>query len=231
MLLQDWADVFTQSFQEIGSGIIGFIPNLFVSLVIFIIGWVFGAVLGRVISQLIKSIKIDNILREAGFEDVFNRAGFNLDAGRFIGGLVKWFIILIFLIASLEILGLNQVTLFLQTVVLGYLPDVIIAVLILLLAAVIAEITENIIVGSAKAAKFTSANFLGNVAKWSIWIFAFLAALSQLGVATAFVQTLFTGVVIAFSLAIGLSFGLGGQEAASRYIDKIGKELVNKKND
>ena len=194
-------------------------------------GWVFGAVLGRVISQLIKSVKIDNILREAGVEEVFNRAGFTLDSGRFVGGLVKWFVILIFLVASLEILGLNQVTQFLQNVVLGYLPDVIIAVFVLLLAAVIADIMQNIVVGSAKAAKLSSANFLGNVTKWSIWIFALLAALSQLGVATAFVQTLFTGVVIALSLAIGLSFGLGGQDAAARYIDKMSKEVTSKNHD
>lgn len=231
MFLQPWADVFTKSFQEIGAGVIEYIPNLFVAIIIFVLGWVFGAVLGRVISQLIKSIKIDNILRESGVEDVFTRAGFTLDSGRFVGGLVKWFVVLVFLVASLEILGLNQVTLFLQNVVLGYLPDVMIAVLVLLLAAVIADVMQNLVVGSAKAAKLSSAHFLGNVTKWSIWIFALLAALSQLGVATAFVQTLFTGVVIAFSLAIGLSFGLGGQDAASRYIDKLSKEVTSKNND
>lgn len=228
MLLQTWAQVFTQSFQAIGSGLIEFIPNLFVALVIFILGWVFGAVLGRVVAQIIKSIKVDNALREAGLEDAFSRAGFNLDSGRFLGGLVKWFVIIVFLVASLEVLGLSKVTIFLQEVVLLYLPNVIAAVLILLVAAVIAEVTQNIIVGSAKAAKLKSAHFLGNVAKWSIWIFALLAALNQLGVAAAFVQTLFTGAVIAFSLAIGLSFGLGGQDAASRYIDKVGKEILSK---
>lgn len=228
MLLQNWADVFKQSFQDIGSGIIEYIPNLFMALVIFIIGWVVGAILGRVISQLIKSIKIDNILREAGLEKVFSRAGFELDSGRFVGGLVKWFVILVFMVASLEVLGLTQVTVFLQEVVLLYLPNVIVAVLILLVAAVIAEVIESIVIGSAKAAKFSSAHFLGTVAKWSIWIFALLAALGQLGVATAFVQTLFTGVVIAFSLAIGLSFGLGGQDAASRYIDKMSKQISAK---
>ena len=65
MLLQTWAEVFTQSFQVISSGIIEYIPNLFIALVIFILGWVFGAVLGRVVSQIIKSIKVDNALREA----------------------------------------------------------------------------------------------------------------------------------------------------------------------
>ena len=227
MLVQTWAEVFKQSVQDIGAGLIQFIPDLFAALVIFVIGWIVGAVLGRIVSQIIKSIKVDNALRGAGLEEVFNRAGFNLDSGRFLGGLVKWFIIIIFLVASLEVLGLNQVTIFLQTVVLLYLPNVIVAVLILLVAAVIADVMQNIVVGSAKAANFSSAHFLGSVTRWSIWIFAVLAALNQLGVATAFVQTMFTGVVVALSLALGLAFGLGGQDAAARYIEKVKSEVLN----
>lgn len=228
MLLQTWAQVFTQSLQDVGSGFLAFIPNVFAALVIFIFGWVIGAVLGRVVSQIIKSIKVDNALRGIGVEDVLNRAGFALDSGRFLGGLIKWFVIIVFLVASLEVLELTQVTLFLQEVVLLYLPNVIAAVLILLIAAVIAEVVQNVVVGSAKAAELGSAHFLGSVAKWSIWIFALLAALSQLNVASALVQTLFTGIVVAFSLAIGLSFGLGGQDAAKSYIDKVKKEVLGK---
>ena len=226
MLVQTWAEVFKQSIQDISAGLIQFIPDLFAALVIFIIGWIVGAVLGRIVSQIIKSIKVDNALRGAGLEEVFNRAGFNLDSGRFLGGLVKWFVVIVFLVASLEVLGLSQVTIFLQLVLL-YIPNVIVAVLILLAAAVIADVMQNVVVGSAKAGNFGSAHFLGTVTRWSIWIFAILAALSQLGVASAFVQTIFTGVVVALSLALGLAFGLGGQDAAARYIEKVKSEVAS----
>ena len=66
---------------------------------------------------------------------------------------------------------------------------------------------------------------LGAIARWAIWIFAVLAALNQLQVATGFVQTLFTGVVVAVALALGLSFGLGGQAAAAKWLDKIREEV------
>ena len=101
--------------------------------------------------------------------------------------------------------------------------------MVAVLAAVIAEVAQNIVIGAAKAAHMNSARFLGSVAKWSIWIFAILAALNQLSVASAFVQTLFTGIVVALSLAIGLSFGLGGQDAAGRYIEKLRKEISDLK--
>jgi hypothetical protein len=228
MLIQTWSEVLTESFQDLWLGVIDFVPNLIIALVIFIIGWIIGAVLGRVVDQIIRSLKVDNALRGAGLDDAFGRAGFDLNSGRFLGGLVKWFIIIVFLVASLDVLGLTQVNTFLQEVVLLYLPQVIVAVLILLVAAVIAEVMQRLVIGGAKAAHMRSANFLGSVTKWAIWIFAILAALFQLGVAAAFVQTLFTGVVVALALAIGLSFGLGGQDAASRYIDRLRGDISEK---
>jgi len=198
-----------------------------VAFIIFVIGWVAGSVFGRVVAQVIKSLKVDNALRTAGFDEVLSRAGFELDAGRFLGGLVKWFVIIVFLVASLDVLGLNQVNVFLQEVVLLYLPRVIVAVLILLVAVVIAAAMQRVVVGASRAAGIRSANFLGSVTKWSIWIFAVLMALFQLGIAAPFVQTLFTGVVVALSIAFGLSFGLGGQSAAADFLSKMRSEIKN----
>ncbi len=229
MLLETWTEVLTRSLQDLWLGIVDFAPSLIVALVIFVIGWIVGSVLGRVIAQVVRSLKVDNALRSAGLEEVLSRGGFSLDSGAFLGALVKWFVIVVFLVASLDVLGLNQVNVFLQEVVLLYLPQVIVAVLILLVAAVIAEVMQSVVAGAAKAADMSSAHFLGSVTKWAIWVFAVLAALNQLGVATAFVQTLFTGVVVALSLAFGLSFGLGGQDAAARYLDRLRGEIGSKK--
>ncbi len=174
-----------------------------------------------------KSIKLDQGLKATGLNEAVERAGFTLDSGAFLGALVKWFFIIVFLMASMEVLGLTQVTLFLQTVVLSYLPQVIVAALMILVGAVVADVVKNVVAGAAKAAGISGAGFAGSVAKWAVWIFTVLAALAQLQVATAFVQTLFTGIVIAVSLAIGLSFGLGGQEAAARAIEKVRNEVAN----
>lgn len=152
----------------------------------------------------------------------------NLDSGAFIGGLVKWFVIVVFLVAAFDILGLTQVNLFLQQVVIAYLPRVIVAALILLVGGVVGDVTERIVVTAAKSAEVRSAHFAGTIAKWAVWVFAILVALSQLGIAAAFSQTLFTGIVIAISLALGLSFGLGGQEAAGRFIERLRGEMGGK---
>lgn len=230
MLIQTWSEVLRSSFQDIGMGLANFIPNLFVAIVIFVIGWIIGSIVGKIIGQIISALKVDNALKSAGVGDVVAKAGFNLNSGAFIGGLVKWFFIIVFLVAALDVLKLTQVNQFLQNVVLSYLPQVIVAIFILLVAVVIAEAMQKIVVGSAKAANIKSANFLGAITKWAIWIFAILTTMMQLGIAVSFIQTLFTGVIIAFSLAIGLSFGLGGQEAAARYIEKIRHEIADRKH-
>ena len=224
MLLDQWALVLTQSFEALSYGLVQFIPRLVVALIIFIIGWLVGVGIGRLIAQIVTSLRVDDALRAAGVEKVLNRAGWKLNSGEFLGFLSKWFIIIVFLLASLDVLQLTDVTVFLRTVVLTYLPHVIVAVLILLVAAVIADAAQRVVSGSAMAANIRSANLVGSIARWAIWVFAILAALDQLGV-TPFIQTLFTGLVVALSLAFGLAFGLGGQQAAADYIHKTRQEM------
>jgi hypothetical protein len=228
MLIQTWADVLTASFQNLWLGIVAFVPNIIVAVIIFVLGWLVGAALGRIIAQVLKSIKLDAALKNTGLNEAVERAGFTLDSGAFLGMLVQWFFIIVFLMASLEVLGLTQVNLFLQNVVLAYLPQVIVAALILLVGAVVAQVAKDLVGGAAKAAGVHGAGFAGSVAMWAVWVFSIIAALDQLQVAQAFIQTLYTGVIIAVSLAIGLAFGLGGQDAAARAIEKMRSQMGDK---
>jgi hypothetical protein len=230
MLLNTWGEVLTLSFQNLWVGVINFVPNLVVAVVILIIGWLLGALLGRAVWQVFRSLKVDEALRRAGFEAFVRRGGMDLDSGAFVGALVKWFVIVVFLVAAFDVLGLSQVNIFLQDVVLGYLPRVIVAALVLLVGGVVGDVTGRVVATAARTASVSSAHFAGAIAKWAIWIFAILVALSQLGIAAAFSQTLFTGLVIAISLALGLSFGLGGQEAAGRFIDRLRGEMSGRHN-
>ncbi len=220
-MIVTWGDVLSVSLKNIWLGIANFVPTLLAAIVIAIVGWIIGAIFFRLVENLIKFAKIDGALRAAGFERLIEKAGMKLDAGYFLGKLVEWFFVIVFLVAALDVLGLKQATAFLSDVVLGYLPQVMVAVLIILMAAIVAETMQKVVVGAAKAAGMKSVNFAGNITKWAIWIFAVLAAIMQLGIAVSFINTLFTGIVIAVSLALGLSFGLGGQDAAAKYIDKV----------
>lgn len=227
MIVSQSANVLQSSFTDLWYTVVQFLPAILAAVIIFAIGWIVGVVLFRVVDQVVKVLRVDDALKAAGLNEVAKEAGFTLNIGRFLGTLVQWFIVIVFLVAALDVLGLNRVTIFLQQVVLLYLPQVIVAVLILILAAVVAETVKNIIASSARAAGAHSGNLAGTVAKYAIWITAILAVMNQLGVATEFVQTLFTGLVVALSLAFGLAFGLGGKEAAARTIERVRGEIMH----
>ncbi len=218
--VENWGEVFTQSLQGIWFGVADFVPVLVIAIIIFAIGWVLASLIEKLVEGLFKTLKVDAALKSAGLEDVVKRSGYNLNSGRFVGSLVKWFVIVVFLIASFDILGLSQVNAFLNEVVLMYLPQVIIAVLVLMVSVVIADAVQKIVIASARAAHVKSAILLGHISKWSIWIFAIIAALFHLGIASALIQTLFMGIVVALAIAFGLAFGLGGKEVAGRLLEK-----------
>lgn len=221
MMIESWKEVLQASFQNLWFGVVMFIPNLIVAIIVVLIGWAIASVVGKAVKKFFHTIKFDEALSKAGVENVVKRAGLHLDSGAFLGALVKIFIIVAFLIAGFNILGLDQVTQFLQQIVLGYVPQLIVAVLIILVGAVVGDVLGKIIVASSRTAGINSSELLGKIAKWGVWVFAILVALSQMGIAGPFIQTLFTGFVVALSLGLGLSFGLGGQEAAADIIRKV----------
>jgi len=225
MIVTQSANVVQTSFTDLWFTVVQYLPAILAAVVVFLIGWIVGTILYRVVVEVVKVLRLDDALKAAGLNDAAKSAGFSLDIGRFLGTLVMWFIVIVFLVAALDILGLSRVTIFLQQVVLLYLPQVIVAVLILVLAAVVAEVVRAIVAGSAMAFGAHAGNMAGSVAKYAIWLFAVIAALTQLGIATEMLQTLFTGIIIALALAFGLSFGLGGKEAASRTIERVQSEI------
>ncbi len=226
-LVQTWGDVLTASFERVLSGTLVFVPKFLFALIVFLVGMFVAVTLGRVVMHAIRSLKIDHILRSLGLEEYIERAGWKLDSGAFIGGLVRWFFVLVFLLAALDVLQLGAVSKFLSGVVLTYLPNVIVAAMVLLIAAVLGDAASRIVTGSARAAHMPSAGLAGGVAKWAIWVFALFAALMQLGLFQQLILTIVQAFVYGLALAGGLAFGLGGKDSAARYIEKLRSDIAN----
>jgi hypothetical protein len=192
--------------------------NVVVAIIIFSIGWAVAIFIGKIVGKIIGTLKLDSLLRKVGIEKMLNKGNVRLNSAGFVDGLVKWFIIAMFFMMSLHVLGLDAVAEFIQTVLVGYFPKVIIAVLILLVSIILSEVIEKFVVAVSSSAHLRSSKMLGTLAKWAIIIFAILAVLVQLNIAPELIQILFIGIVSALSLAFGLAFGLGGRDHASRAI-------------
>jgi hypothetical protein len=219
-MLTNSINILGQALVETGATMIEFLPKVILSVVIFALGWIFGSVLGRSVTHLIGLLKLDNALHKAGMDVVSDKAGIRISVAGFFGGIIKWLVIISFTIASAEILNLTQVTSLLSDLLL-YIPQVIIAAIVLIMAALVADFVSRLVRHSVNATGMR-AEFAAQVSKWSILIIAGLfPALTQLRIAQGLVEVLFTGFVFAVSLALGLAFGLGGRDAAARAIEKM----------
>ncbi len=230
-IFQNWTMVLTATLENIGIGMIRTLPQIIFAAFLVLLGAVVGAGLARLIARGVALVPIDRALESAGIAKLVARSGHTLNVGVLFGALVQWFVILIFAVAALDVLGLDQVNTFLRQVVLSYLPHVAVAILILLSAALLAEFVHKVVAGVSRAADVASHHLLGTIARFAIWAFAILAALNELQIARELIQTFFTGIVVAASLALGLSFGLGGREAAARYIERLSSELEHKEKE
>lgn len=227
MLIQSWSQVFLLSLEGLWYGFIAIFPKILLAIVIFIIGWIIASTLGSLVTAGIDALKLDKLFKTPGTEAALSRAGVRLHIGKVFGELVKWFIIIVFLVASLNVLGLDQVTLFLQEV-LAYIPQVVIAALILVAGTILADFARKFVSGSAAMANVRSSRMLGTIAYYAIWILALVTALDKLGIFGYFGQILFTGFVLMFAVAFGLAFGLGGKDAAGRFVNRVADDLSNK---
>lgn len=197
-----------------------FLPELVIALLVLVLGWIIGGVLGGLVGKAFRVFKIDTALDKAGVDELSQKAGYDFKPGHFAGQFVKWFVVLAFTVVAFDILGLQEVTTFMREVVLGYLPQVFVAVLILFAAMLIASVARQSMAAALRAGGSQKADFFGKITYYLVIGFAIMAALNQLKIADELIQTLFMGIVFALSLGAGLAFGLGGRDAAARYINK-----------
>jgi len=220
MLLETWSNVVARSLQGLWFDVIGYIPTLLGAIIVFIVGLIVASALGTIVGKIISVLQIDSGLKKLGVEKYFDRAGINLDSAKFFDRIVFWFLVIAFLLAATDILQFYALSAFLRDV-LSYIPNIVVAVLIMLAAVILANLLEKIVRGSVLSAKLHAAKFLGALTWYAVVIFGFLAALSQLNVATAIINTVITGLIAAIALAGGIAFGIGGKDYASHLIGKF----------
>ncbi|MCB9815148.1 hypothetical protein H6785_01005 [Candidatus Nomurabacteria bacterium] len=210
-----------QSMSSLWFEVIHYLPQLVVAVLVLVLGWIIGGLLSGVVRKVFKTLRLDDALDKAGVDELSRRSGHDFKPTHFVGDLVKWFVIIAFAIVAFDILGLQAVTTFMREVVLGYLPNVFAAVLILFAAVLIAGVAQKTLVAALRASGSNRVEFFGKVTYSLVIAFGILAVLNQLKIADELVQTLFMGIVFALSLGAGLAFGLGGRDAAGRLIDEM----------
>lgn len=201
-----------------------FIPRLLGTLIVFLVGWVISSGAGRLVIELLKRLKFNEIFERTGWGEAFRKAELKVNLSEFFGAIVKWILVFVFLLAAVEILGFLQFAVFL-TKILGFLPNVVVAALIFVVATILADILQKITVASVERAEIGYSKLAGFLVRWAIFGFAMLAILVQLGIAKELITILFRGIVALLVISFGLAFGLGGKDVATEVLRELRHKL------
>ncbi len=223
-MVKDWSVITTEALQETWRAFLFFLPKLIGAIIVFVIGWLISSALGRLVAEALKLLKFNQVFERSNWKEALEKADLKVNPSDFVGGICKWILVIVFLLASVDILGFEEFADILSRVI-SWLPNLIVAIAIFIVAIILTDILEKIIKASVEKMGIEHAGFLGTLVRWSVYFFALVAILIQLEVAPSIINTLFTGIVGMFSLAFGLAFGLGGKDAAAKVIEDFKRKI------
>src|SRR3990167_4431785 len=206
--------IFFTASTAVFSQIASFLPRLIGATSLFVIGVILANWAKKITTKLVTAVNLHHLVKNTGIEKFLKQAELPHAAEEFIGQTVRWIIILIFFIATMNLLGLTAVSEVL-TSILAYVPNVIGAILILALGILVAGFLESMVKGAMTELDGKIARLLGKITSYTIMVFSILAAVSQLKIAEQFIHILFTGVVAMLALGLGLAIGLCAKDTVS----------------
>lgn len=222
MEFQNVNQVFSVSLNNTLASVALFVPRFITGLIVLFIGLIIASIVGQALTQLFKIVKLDSLLMQYGVPATRGEEGVSWT--KFLAQLARWFVIIVFLVPTADIWGLGQFVALLNNL-LAYLPNILVAVLLLLVGFVAGRLVHDLLLASIHGVSRESSRTIAIVGQYSVIVFAVLIALNQLGIASDLIRILFSGIVAAGALAAGLSFGLGGRDAAKTLLDKLVKKL------
>jgi hypothetical protein len=212
---KDAGEAVWYSFTNVLAQIISFLPAILGAIVVLLIGWLISGVLARLLERGLKTIGLEHAVVRSGVGDFIARSGTTWTVSKIIAELVKWIIRLIFIQAAAGLLGMPQLTSIINSIIL-FIPNVIVAMAIIVIGALIARFLARLVQGSVAEMGVANPIFFARLTQYAVIGFSVVAAINQLGIARAVVNTLFIGLVASIALAVGLAFGLGGRDVAGQ---------------
>lgn len=200
--------------------IASFVPKFVAGALILLVGIIIASILKQVFVEIFKALNVEGFLHKYGVPE----AKRDLNWTNILAEIIRWFIVVVFLIPTADVWGLPQIVTVLNTFLL-YLPNVFVGAIIALVGFVFARLAHDVVLASIHGVSPETAQSIASVARWAVTIFVLLAVLNQLGVASDLVRILFTGFVAMVAIAGGIAFGLGGQGAAKETIEELKKKL------
>jgi len=223
----DWTFVIMESVREMLTRIGIFIPKLIGLLLILIIGWLVAKFIEAFIVRSLKLIRLDTLAEKSGTSNFLAKGGIKYTLSELIGVLVYWLVVLMVFITALNAMQWTVAAEVLNVIV-GYIPNIIISVFILVLGMFVSTLLSTVIRTAASNAGITQARLLGQITQVVVIVFASVMALQQLKIETGIILNVINIVLAATGLALGLAFGLGCKDVAGRMVEDVISKLKKK---
>ncbi len=228
--VQDWGQAILLALTRALSDLMAFVPRLLGALVLLLVGWLISRALEALVAKGLRAVRFNQIADKAEIDQFLATAGVRMDPSSVVGKLVYWFVMLSFVISAFGALGLSQVEGVLAGII-GFIPNVIVALVILLLGALAANVVANLVRGSVGTARVGDPNLLAMIARGAILVFAVIMAMDQLEIAPTIITTLWTALIGMFAVAGALAFGLGGRDLARQILENAYQKGQEKAQD
>ncbi|MGW8319555.1 MAG: mechanosensitive ion channel family protein [Candidatus Promineifilaceae bacterium] len=206
-------EFWTETLGTIVSDIVAWLPSLLGALLWLLLGWIVARLLQFILSNLLRRVGLDRVAERAGATQVLTNAGLNPSASYLIARVVYWLILLVFVLAAAESLGLQGVVETLRTVI-AYVPNILAAALILLLGSLIARLLGDAVGALAVQSGLSSGVIVGQAVRYILLIFVGILTLGQLGIQTTLLTTVIIVLITAIALSLALAFGIGSRDLA-----------------
>jgi len=224
----EWENLIADPVRQMLTRIMAYIPVLLGALVILIVGWIVAKSIRRIVDWLLKTIRFDVLADKGGISAILRKGDLKISAREVVSSLVYWLIMIMVLVMTVDALGLPKASDVLATLF-AYVPNVIAALLVLVVAMFLASFVSGIVHTAAGNANLPRPEIFAGVSRWAIIIFAVTVSLGELGIATLLVTTTFNIILGGVCLALALAFGLGGKDAAARYLEELKERHSEKK--
>lgn len=226
-VLYSFENSLSYAFNQVVIGIVNFIPSLLGSIVLFLVGLLVAGWLKTLTEKLINLTKLGGIVKNAAIKEFLKNAQITSKIETIIGEVVRWIVIILFFVASVNVLGLTSFSDFLNNIIRG-IPTLIAAILILMVGIVIAGFLEKMVKGSLGSKDPAFSRLMGKIVSYATLTIFVLASISQLGIASFFIQTTFIGFIAALAIGIGISLGLGSKDIVKTLLEGWYKNLKKK---
>jgi len=172
------------------------------------------------VEWLLTTIHFNMLADKSGISDALRKGDLKMTVSQVVSGLVYWLIMIMVLVMVVNALGFPKASDILESLF-AYIPRVIAALFVLVVAMFLATFVSSIVLTAAANAKLPQPDLLAGICRWAIIVFAITISLAQLGIAPLFVTATFNILLGGICLALALAFGLGGKDAAARYIEEL----------